>query len=204
AGPLRKAAQAGSARLLEAGRQEVERQLNRRAGPDHRETPELWREIRTWLVAPDDLTAWRNLARVVGRLAAPRRADPVTTLEAFLKRDRFDLDLKRGTLEVPIALDVTPRGKLSIFHPKTTPQGPALVFTLEGPQSDTERRVRTYTLRPEGDGKLLVYHPGEELWATLPVENSGKPDWLLTWARSRSEDFQFEHLATPPQLHRKD
>src|SRR5262249_45746608 len=45
AGPLRKAAQAGSARLLEAGRQEVERRLNRRAGPDHRETPELWREI---------------------------------------------------------------------------------------------------------------------------------------------------------------
>jgi hypothetical protein len=204
AGPLRKAAQAGSARLLEAGRQEVERQLNRRAGPDHRETPELWRDLRTWLSTPDDLTAWRNLAKVVGRLADPDWVDPVTTLVAFLNRDRFDLDLKRGTLEVPIALDVTPRGKLAIFHPKTSPQGPALVFTLEGPQSDTERRTRSYTLRPEGDGKGLVYHPGEELWATLPVENAGKPDWMLTWARSRSEVFQFEHLATPPQLHRKD
>jgi hypothetical protein len=44
------------------------------------------------------------------------------------------------------------------------------------------------------------------LYARLNVFNNGQDGWRLTWARGRSEVYQFEHLAPhqPPQLHRGD
>ena len=51
---------------------------------------------------------------------------------------------------------------------------------------------------------MLVYHPGDSLWASLPVEYGGDGGWVLDWVRGRSEVYQFDHLSRAPQLHQKD
>jgi hypothetical protein len=204
AGPLRRAAGEQYEHLLEAGRREVARQLQKRAGPDRQETPQLWRDLRTWLESPEELTAWRSLAAILGKLHNPDWADPVVVLANFLKKDRFELDVRRPTLTVPIPLNVRPVGKLLIYHSRVSAQAPALVLEVADTSTDMAARVRTYTFRPEGEGRLLAFQPGDSIWATLQVERDGSPDWVLTWARSRSSVYQFEHLTTAPQLHRKD
>jgi hypothetical protein len=203
ASPLRKAARVNYEKLLDPGRNEVLKHLQA-VSPDGKETVEHWREVRAWLTAPEELDSWRLLAKVLGRLNDPDWGDPVNALTAFLSRDRFDLDLKDLSLEIPYDLDVKPAGKLSIFHPATNNQGPALSFEIGSPQTDDQRRVRVYRLRSETGNAVLTYHPGEKLWATLPVERMNNSDWQFTWARGRSAVYQFDHLARAPQLHPKD
>jgi hypothetical protein len=203
ASPLRKAARVNYEKLLDPARDEVLKHLQA-VSPDGKETIEHWRDVRTWLTAPEELASWRALARVLGRLNDPDWGDPLNALVAFLGRDRFDLDLKDLALEIPYDLDVKPAGKLSIFHPATNNGGPALTFEIGSPQTDDQRRVRMYRLRSEGANPVLTYHPGEKLWATLPVERMNNADWQFTWARGRSAVYQFDHLARAPQLHQKD
>jgi hypothetical protein len=201
--PLRQAARTSYDRLLDAGRAEVLRRLQQ-ASPDGQETFDHWGEVRRWLQGPEELSSWRVLAGVLGRMQEADWTDPVNALVAFLGRDHFDLDLKRMSLEVPFSLNARPAGKLSLYHPPTNGQGPALTFEVGEPETDSERRLRIYPLRPEGSARLLVYHPGDSLWASLPVEYGGNAGWVLDWVRGRSEVYQFDHLSRAPQLHQKD
>ncbi len=36
------------------------------------------------------------------------------------------------------------------------------------------------------------------------MQNAGSSGWVLTWARNRSQVYQFERLQRPPRLHPKD
>lgn len=191
--------------LLEAGRDAVLRQLQQ-AGSGDRETLARWAEVRKWLQKdPEELRSWRELATILAGLKEGSRVDPVTDLADFLGKDRFPIELKRLTLEIPDSWKVRPVGPLSLVHPPTSKTAPAAVFEIIGTaQRDPQRRVTTYTLRPaEGQG-ALTYRPGEELWALIPLKDADNRDWLFTWARSRSEMFQHERLIRPPRLHRKD
>jgi len=199
---LRRSALSNYDRLLEAGRDEVLRHLQA-VSPDGKETVEHWRELRPWLADPEDLASWRVLAGVLGPLQDPAWADPVNALASFLSRDRFDLDLKRLTLEVPFNLNVRPAGKLSVHHLANNEQT-TLTFEVGDPETDMERRVRIYPLRPEGSPRVLVYRPGDSLWASMPVEYDDKPGWVVDWVRGRSAVYQFDHLRRVPQLHQKD
>ena len=207
--PLRRAARGNSNRLLETGRAEVLKHLQA-VSPDGKETLEHWRALRPWLDDPRDLRSWRALARVLDRLQDPHPGpaegnppDAVDALSSFLARDHFDLDVKQVQLEVPFNLNARPEGKLSLFHPATTDQGPALVFRVEDPETDPERRVRIYPLRVDGPARKLTYHPGDALWATLPVEYGAGTGWVLDWVRGRSRVYQFDHLWDSPQLHQQ-
>jgi hypothetical protein len=199
---LRRAARTNYDRLLESGQDEVLRHLQM-ASRDGKETVASWRDVRRWLQDPEELSSWRMLAGVLGPLGEADWTDPVKALAAFLGRERFDLDLKRLTLEVPFNLNVKPGGKLALFHPPTNGQGPAVTFTVGEPETDMERRVRIYPLRPEGSAQALVYHPGDDLWATLPADYGGDASWVLDWVRGRSAVYQFDHLSRAPQLHQK-
>lgn len=203
ADPLRRAARGNYDRLLAAGRAEVLRQLQRDS-PDGKETYEHWRAVRRWLQDGDDLGSWRALAGVLGRVCADDWTDPVKALADFLARDRFDVDLKQLMLEVPFNLNLRPAGKLALYHPATNADGPALTFEVGDPETDAERRVRIYPLRPQGSARGLVYHPGDSLWASLPAEYGGGTGWVLDWVRGRSAVYQFDHLSRAPQLHPKD
>src|SRR5262249_27358725 len=80
-----------------------------------------------------------------------------------------------------------------------------VVFDLANDEGerDAQKRITTYTFSKKG-GVRLLYRPGESLWAEVPVKKEGEAgDWLLTWARNRSQVYQFERLARPPRLHRK-
>ena len=200
-GDIRQAAQTSYEHLLEAGRAVVQRRLQD-AAPGDEETPARWQALRRWLAEPEELSAWRVLARVLVRLQDPDRAvpDPVTELASFLGRDRFELTFKRLTLEVPDRWDVRPAGKLSIYH---QPAGKDRI-TLEFEETDRLSRrpgVTTYTFRP-ADGRSLTFTPGEQIWAVLPVRSGGGKEQVLTWSRVRSNVYRFERLSRAPRLHR--
>src|SRR5262249_46207082 len=144
------------------------------AGTGADETPERWQALaRDWLGNPRDLAAWRELATILARLADPAAEDPVRALAEFLREKTFPLEMKEITVEIPDGLKVEPpvRGRLSVYH---NPKGdePSLVFDLL-PESehDARRRVTTYTFRLNKDyqGKRIDYHPGDSLYATLPL-----------------------------------
>jgi hypothetical protein len=65
---------------------------------------------------------------------------------------------------------------------------------------DTERHQWVYTYRPkEGQpARTLVYKPGDDFYARLPL----KDKLLFTWARSHSALYQFQCLSRAPRLHK--
>src|SRR5205823_2072641 len=107
---LRRVARANYENAIEAGREVVLRHLQQ-AAPSGEETPECWQAIKGWLADPEDLAAWRVLARVLARLQDAEAPDPVTALAAFLNKNRFELDIKQLTLEIPDDLKVRPAGR---------------------------------------------------------------------------------------------
>jgi hypothetical protein len=136
----------------------------------------------------------------------PDAPDPVTTLVDFLGRDRFDVNVERVTLEVPFNRNVLPAGTLTVYHaPFGGEPAPVLTFRLTDDvgHRDPQAQVTRYSFDRE-KGEAIVYRPGEVLYAVLPVKKDGQGGWVLTWARSRSEVYQFERLVRPPRLHRKD
>jgi hypothetical protein len=203
-GDVRQAAEASYRQLLDAGRAVVLRHLQE-ASPNGPETVKLWQAIRPWLADPTELNPWRVLARVLGRLADPERqdTDPVAELHAFLGRDHFDIELRRLTLEIPDAVRLRPDGDLKVVHQSADGKDTVLKFTASDKQRDAAHGLTTYTLRP-ADGKTLLYRPGEELYAQLPVRDAEGSERVLTWAISRSQVYQFERLVRQPRLHLPD
>ncbi len=190
--------------LLEPAQAIVLNQLEQ-GGGGSQETRARWENVRRWLGDPKELEDWRVLAGVLIRLHdparphTPRSADPVRELADFLERTSFLLTIRRVTLEIPESLERKPAADapLSIYHPASAGDKPALVLqpTGEG-ERDPQRRVWVYSFRLS-EGQKLSYHPGDALWATLPL----REDWMFTWARCHSSMYQFERLIQPPQLH---
>jgi hypothetical protein len=203
AGALGQAARGNYRHLLDAGRAAVLRRLQQ-ASPDGKETVGHWREVRRWLQDPEELTAWRTLAGILGPMQGPDWQDPVEELARFLGRDQFDLDLKKLSLEIPLSLNVRPAGRLTVYHQPAGGSEESQSLQVGEPEIDQERRVRIYPVRPEGSPRVLVYRPGDGLWANLPVEYRGSGDWLLDWIVGRSAVYQFGHLSQAPLLRRKD
>src|SRR5262249_51555757 len=152
--------------------------LQKTEGGD-RETVKRWRELQSWLANPIELRSWRVLASVLNRLRGKgaEALDPVSELAAFLNRDRFELEMKRLTLEIPDRLRVRPIGSLTIYHQAGDQKPRALPFDLIGePQRDSSRRLTTYVYRPSDGRGLLTYQPGDELWAELPLRDADNQD----------------------------
>lgn len=200
---IRQTARTRYEHAIRAGQEVVLRHL-KEVSHGERESPEAWRRLRPWLSAPEDLRAWRALAVLLARLHDPAAPDPVTALDAFLGREQFDISVRRLTLEIADDAKVRPEGRLQIRHYSGGEKSPPLVFEPTGEERhDARRRVTRYAFQPQGNASL-TYKPGDTLWADLPVQNAGVPGWILTWARNRSQVYQFERLVRPPRLHPKD
>jgi hypothetical protein len=203
---LRRAARLSYEHLLDAGRKAVLEHLQQDS-PNERETPELWRGLAVWLNNPEELRDWRVLATWLVRFQNPQAKDPVTSLADFLRHERFELDVKTLTLEVPTERRIRPTGPLTVFLSSGgNPPAPANIFKLTDDEGrrDLERQVTVFTFRRESGG-MIDYRLGNGFFAGLPVKKDRDPaDWLLTWAKVRSDMYQFESLARPPRLHRRD
>src|SRR5205085_9909766 len=100
-------------------------------------TPERWRAVADWLPSAAELRDWRELATVLLRLSEPNAEDPVTALAAFLRRDRFELELRSLRLTIP--------DDLKDQHLR--PQGPLRAYVQEA-----ARNVHKLTFRPDVEG----------------------------------------------------
>ena len=200
---VRQAARTNYEYLLQPGREAVLRQLQP-GGSNGEDSPARWAKAGEWLAAgPAELADWRQLAMVLARLNDPSAIDPVTALASFLQKTSFSIDINQFTLLVPFRnSDIKPvaGADLTIYHPATLAEGPAIVCALFGEaERDDARKVTLYKFRPR-ERQRLTYHPGDALWAALPVRDGRE----LTWTRSHSTVFQFERLLRPPRLHRTD
>jgi hypothetical protein len=196
---VRQAARINYEHLLEPARAAVLNQLQQ-AGGGSEETRARWEGVRTWLRDPKELDSWRILAGVLARLDDPEAGDPVSALADFLGKTSLILDLRRLTLEIPESLGVKPAAdaRLSLYHPASAGEKPALVFEQSGEgERVPERRVWTYSFRAV-EGQRLTYRPGDSLWATLPLRD----ELMFTWVRGHSLMYQFERLIRPPRLHK--
>jgi hypothetical protein len=204
---IKQAARSNYERILEPARAEVLLHL-RLAGKGNEETLGRWRELEGWLANPEELKDWRILATTLVRLFDPERSepDPVIELASFIKKDAFELSMKRLALRIPDDLAKRPSGDLTIFQQSADGQNAVLSFeVLLDKQPDEKTKTVTYQLRPL-DRSNLTYRPGDKLWAVLPLRDIAKRDdeWALTWTRCRSDVYQFERLTREPRLHRKD
>jgi GTPase SAR1 family protein len=183
--------------LLEPGRGEVLRQM-RLAGRGTRETVLKWRAVRSWLREPAELTSWRFLAGVLLRLQKKAPEDPVQALGEFLGKKQFVIDPRSLVLELPETSELRPRAgaRLVLMHPATGKQAPLAYETSGEPQLDRGRRLRLYTFRL-ARGDRIVFKPGDNLWAELPLSGG---EQRLAWSQARSSLFLFERLRTTPRV----
>jgi hypothetical protein len=203
ASEIRRAAHTSYEHLIGAGREVVLERVKQAAagGP---ETPELWRGLREWLAAPTELNAWRVLATLLARIQDPDAVDPITALADFLRLDHFDIEIQRLSLEVPFDRKIRPAGPFTIVHGPGNTEAFVFRSTDDEGRRDPQRRVTVFSFFKEKGGPLL-YRPGDALYATLDVKKEGtSAPWRLTWARDRSEVYQFERLVRPPRLHAAD
>jgi hypothetical protein len=179
------------------------RQLQQ-SSPDGRETPERWRALRDWLASTQELAGWRELATLLAGLAEPKAGDPVTELFAFVKQDRFDLELRGLTLSIPDSLKARPVGNLILYHRAGENAPVTFKFAPSGePQHDPLRGLTRYLYAPDSPVSI-TYKPGDGLWAELALtkDSEGRERSLL-WSGSRSTIYQFDRLHRSPRLLRK-
>jgi hypothetical protein len=204
---VRQAARTSYQRAILAG-QEVVRRQYRKLYPDGAETHQRWLAVADWLPKAPELQDWRELAIVLARLSDPGTEDPVTALEKFLRRDRFELDLRGLQLTIPDDLKdqrFRPQGPLVISVQDAQQPVRKLTFRLadvEGTR-DPRRRVTTYAFNVEGTNVAAV-RPGEAVWADVLLRDAGGSEWQFSWWANgnRSAVYQFERLTLPPRLHR--
>lgn len=172
----------------------------REVATDEKETFAHWEEVRQWLAGnPARLAGWREVAKLLTQLRDPKAEDPVAALTAFLGESRFEVDLSNGlTLIVPNELDEPPIGPLTVFHSTggTDSQRTFRQNGAEQPEGDSKR----YNLVPKGKVDVLIYRPGDSLWAEVPVEKKDGKERKLVWNTCRSTVYQFERLAKLPTL----
>ncbi len=201
---VRQAADVSYKNAIAAGQDAILRQLQQ-LSPDGKETPQRWQELRQWLAGnPPELNGWRELVRLLARLRNPKSEDPVAALSEFLRQDRFELELTQITLVIPDDLKARPVGNLVIVHRPASGET-RLSFVQRGAgQHEAEGRQTRYTFVPEGRA-TLTYHPGDTLWAELPVNrDADNRERQLLWSGCRSLVYQFERLQKPPRLRRTE
>jgi hypothetical protein len=118
----------------------------------------------------------------------------------FLGRTSFTISISRAVVEVPDSSRVRPApgAALSVYHPPTAADRPALVLEPSGEgERDPRTRAWRYTYRP-AESHRITFRPGDRFWATLTLRD----DWMLTWSRERSALYRFECLRRPPRLHK--
>jgi GTPase SAR1 family protein len=201
------AAELSARHLILAGQQEILDHFEQLT-PDGKETPALWRKLRDWLESPAELQSWRDLTDYLLWLYHPAAEDPVDALTNFLNRPQHPIELQRLVVVFPGSLNLTPAGKLTIYHGQKPEESAPLSFKQlgEARREDGESAVR-YTFVPEAGESVtyrIGYRPGDTLWAELPVQTEEKAARMLTWSHCRSQVFQFERLSRPPRLHRID
>lgn len=202
AAEVRQAARASYAHLLPAGQTVVARRLQDTGAPS-RDSPESWRRLRLWLASPEELRPWRELAQLLLGLAHGSATDPVKALDNYVRKESFDLEVRSLELPIPDAWKMRPTGPLEIHHRSQDGATTVIQYDLGmDTRDDAGLRSRIYRLRPRGRSTLR-YAPGDTLWADIALKDASERDYLLTWARSRSQVYQFERLMQPPRLHRR-
>lgn len=165
----------------------------------------VWSALADGLLQEPGVVAWGQLLALLDRWqSAPSApANPVAALAEFVKRDRFDLELKSVSVAVPDDLldpRPLPAGPLVVTH---TPAGRPPVeyrFRVDG-EPRRERPMTIHAFAPDGHPGRIEYRPGDGLTATLPLRSDGA-DARLVWAVSRTPVYQFDALARPPRLER--
>jgi GTPase SAR1 family protein len=202
AAEIRTAAEASYQHLLPAGQQVVLRELTRIG--DGKETPARWQQVADWAPTSTELQDWQALAMVLLRLAENKPEEPVAVLAKFLKTTEFSLNLANVRLQIPddLKTGLQPAGKLSVYL-KSGDATTTLTFRKERSEHDARGRLTTYEFIPEGM-TTLTFHPGDTLWADLPLRDAANTAWKFTWSQCRSRVYEFERLTRSPRLHRED
>ncbi|OWK40908.1 hypothetical protein FRUB_04800 [Fimbriiglobus ruber] len=156
-------------------------------------------------IARDDgLKAWSRLLGLLRKWTAPPATpvvDPVRELVEFLKRDRFDLDLRSVVVTLPDDLleqRPEPRGSFVVTH---TPAGGApreYKFRVEG-DGRREHAATAFTFVPDGPSAAIPYRSGDGLTAALGLRAGGR-EYRLVWSGGRSAVYQFDRLWAPPKV----
>ena len=147
---VHRAAETSYRNLMPAGQKVVLNQLNQLT-PDGRDTPELWRDLRSWLGSAADFRDWRELAGYLARLSDAKADDPVNALASFLRQDRFELEIVSLVLTLPDDLKARPAGPLVLHHHAGAEVRPVVNYVLQGDGiQDPRRRVTRYTLVRQG------------------------------------------------------
>jgi hypothetical protein len=180
------------------------RRLIGAAAPDP-EAYEGWRRVADTLLQEPAMLAWGRLLGQLRRWADPDapEANPVEQLAEFLRRDRFELNLRSIRVAIPddlLAQRAVPAGRLVVTHTPAGGQPAEYPFRQEG-EGTRERPVTVYTFTPDGQTGTITYHPGDGLTAALPLRAGGE-EYRLVWSYGRSTVYQIDRLAQPPRLER--
>jgi hypothetical protein len=181
--------------LLAPARAEIERQLRKTGGGT--KDPATWSEVARWLGTSRELSAWNELALILLRVIHEQPEAPVPALERFLAVKEVTLELRTVVVEIQ---------RFSALEPGDEPlkivwrgeQNKELSFNRRG-RGKLVGSVTQYTFTlPEK--ATLVYHPGQEFYAELPLSSMEGMKRRLVWADSRSSLYQFEALRRRPRL----
>src|SRR5262245_15102888 len=167
--------------------------------PTDREIPADWPRVAEYLLS---LTEYRELTAFVAKLADPDADDPVHATAFFLRRETFDLDIRRVRLRIPDTLSdaiVRPAGNLTIVHRKADGGEPVRITLRPDGEPQRDKQSLVYSFVVAGPS-TLTYRPGDPFLAELPVRK-GDRDLKFTWANSRTTSYQFERLVREPRLH---
>lgn len=171
------------------------------------ETHAAWESVAAWLDADPQLQSWGRLLRLLARWAAPEfpAEDPVSELAAFLRKERFDADLRSVELTVPDDLRaqrVVPAGNLVLTNTQAGQPPREYAFRPVG----TPRRegpTAVYRFVPDGHDGRVTFRPGDGVTAALRVRSGGQ-EFRLEWANGRSAVYQFGRLTREPSIRRAD
>jgi hypothetical protein len=163
------------------------------------DTPEGWKRLADALIDPA-FADWGRLLHLMLRLRNPLATNPVAELAAFLRAASFILDLRGFDLIIPPDLGlekVVPSGPFSLTATRPGGAATTLIFKQAGaPQSAGS--ALSYRFLPESGGKL-IYHPGDELRAEVPVR-SGTQGMKLVWEAGGPKTYQFVRIEREPRL----
>jgi hypothetical protein len=200
--PVRKAIDVRLRSIFDTGVRHVRRLIGRAAPVP--ETAEGWRKVADTLLQEPALKAWGRLLGLYRRWLDPAAAsDPVTELVEFLRRDRFELNLKTVRVAIPddlLGQRATPSGRLVVTHTPDGGQPVEYAFRQEG-EGKPDRPATIYTFIPDGHSGTIQYRPGDGLAAALPLRADGEA-YRLVWQSGRSTVYQIDRLAQPPRLER--
>jgi hypothetical protein len=175
----------------------------RTAKPTGDDATRDWHEIADWLMSPG-LQDWRELLGYVARLLDPLAEDPAAAAANFLRKKRFDMQLRALTVSIPKNLPEGPLLPSDTMQVHVRPRGAStarsLSFRIDKGATVEGTRDKKYRFEAEGEGEgRLDYEPGDQFGAELPLMKGGK-NWEFIWSNSATTSFTFDCLAREPYL----